>query len=104
MASNKEKTRKRGLFEQNEYSIDSDAFTPDASLLSALIHSLPLNIYAKDKEGRFIFANNFYCRNVGKNREDILGKTDFDIHPGELAEKYLADDHMSNDLKNRLYA
>jgi PAS domain S-box-containing protein len=71
---------------------DSAHFQPDSSLLANLIHSLPFNVYAKDREGRFIFANSFYCENVGKKPADILGRTDFEIHPSELARKYLEDD------------
>ena len=66
----------------------------DARILSSLIHSIPLRIYAKDTEGTFIFANRDYCRNVGKPLSEILGKNDFDIHPADLAEKYRADDEM----------
>jgi PAS domain S-box-containing protein len=65
---------------------------PDSSLLDSLLHSLPLNVYAKDRAGRFIFANNTYCKNIGRTAAEILGKTDFDLHPKTLAEKYLADD------------
>lgn len=67
-------------------------FSPDSSLLNSLLHSLPLNVYAKDREGRFLFANKFFCESVGKTPEDILGKTDYEVHPGELAQKYLEDD------------
>ncbi len=66
----------------------------DLRMLSSLIHSVPLSIYAKDINGTFIFANLYYCKSVGKELKDILGKTDYDIHPGDLAEKYLADDQM----------
>lgn len=65
---------------------------PDSSLLDSLLHSLPLNVYAKDRDGRFIFANNTYCKNIGKTAAEILGKSDFDLHPKALAEKYLTDD------------
>src|SRR5205085_3239468 len=39
-----------------------------------------------------IFANQLFCRTVGKSRDEILGKTDFDFYPGNLAEKYRQDD------------
>lgn len=66
----------------------------DVKILSSLIHSIPLRIYAKDREGSFIFANLDYCRSVGKPLSEILGKNDFDIHPQDLAEKYRADDEL----------
>lgn len=69
-------------------------FPFELGMLSSLIHSVPLSIYAKDNAGRFIFANVHYCENVGKNLRDIIGKTDHEIHPKELADKYRADDRL----------
>lgn len=62
------------------------------TFLYSLIQSLPFSIYAKDIDGRFIFANRYYCKSVNKSLQEILGKSDTDIHPAELAKKYLADD------------
>jgi PAS domain S-box-containing protein len=70
----------------------SSPFLPDSTLLASLIHSLPFNVYAKDREGRFIFANSFYCQNVGIAVSDLLGRTDYDIHPEHLARKFRDDD------------
>lgn len=67
-------------------------FEPNLSLLSSLINSLPLNIYAKDKKGTFLFSNRYYCNSVGKKLSDIIGKNDFDLHPDDLARKYRVDD------------
>lgn len=75
-----------------EQQTTTHSFSPDSSLLTSLLQSLPLNIYAKDREGRFIFANTFYCNNVGKPHTEIIGKTDFEIHPKSLALKYRTDD------------
>ena len=69
-------------------------FPFDTKILSSLIHSVPFSVYAKDKNGIFIFSNLNHCKSVGKPLNEILGKTDYEIHPGELAEKYLADDQL----------
>lgn len=61
-------------------------------LFHLLLESLPQNIYAKDADGRFIFANQHYFKTQGKKLEEIVGKTDFELHPFELAEKYRKDD------------
>ncbi len=61
-------------------------------LILALIDSLPLNVFGKDREGRFILANAAYCRTLEKPLEAILGRTDFDLHPEVLAHKYRRDD------------
>ena len=69
-----------------------DEQTQTRSLFLSLIDSLPLNVFSKDKEGRFILANRQYCQTVGKSMEEILGRTDDDFHPPEMARKYRRDD------------
>jgi two-component system cell cycle sensor histidine kinase/response regulator CckA len=80
------------IFKQVKHALVKEGYKPDSQLLSSLIHSLPLNVFAKDREGRFIFANDFYCKSVGKSYAEVIGKDDFDVHPRELADKYRADD------------
>jgi PAS domain S-box-containing protein len=64
------------------------------ALYSSLVENLPVHVLRKDLEGRFTFANTSFCRLVGRSLDDILGKTDFDLFPAELAEKYRHDDRM----------
>ncbi|MSU36384.1 MAG: PAS domain-containing sensor histidine kinase [Pedosphaera sp.] len=58
----------------------------------ALVESLPQNIFRKDLEGRFTFANGRYCATLGQPLEAILGRTDSEFAPWELAAKYRLDD------------
>jgi PAS domain S-box-containing protein len=57
-----------------------------------LVETLPQNILRKDLQGRFTFANRKFCQSIGKRLEDIIGKTDYDLFPPELAGKYHRDD------------
>ncbi|MGB8645802.1 MAG: GAF domain-containing protein [Anaerolineae bacterium] len=57
-----------------------------------LVELLPENLCMKDQEGRFVFVNQRYCQDMGRTREEIIGKTDYDLHPQELADGYRADD------------
>ncbi|MEX0937747.1 MAG: PAS domain-containing protein [Pirellulales bacterium] len=61
----------------------------------SLVDSLPLNIFRKDLQGRIIFANQRYCESLGMTAEELLGKTDFDLFPDELAQKYRRDDQKA---------
>ena len=61
-------------------------------LYHSLVENLPQNIFRKDAEGRFTFVNDGFCRELGKTREEIVGKTDSDLFPKALAEKYQKDD------------
>jgi sigma-B regulation protein RsbU (phosphoserine phosphatase) len=62
------------------------------ALYHSLVETLPQNIFRKDLNGRFTFANRHFRKSLGRRLEDIVGKTDFDFFPAELALKYQKDD------------
>jgi sigma-B regulation protein RsbU (phosphoserine phosphatase) len=62
------------------------------ALYHSLVETLPQNIFRKDVEGRFTFGNQQFCKILGRKLEEVVGKTDFDFFPRELAEKYQRDD------------
>ncbi|MHB8520228.1 MAG: PAS domain-containing sensor histidine kinase [Limisphaerales bacterium] len=62
------------------------------ALYHSLVESLPQNIFRKDLAGQFTFVNQRFCAALGKTPEAMLGKTDFDFFPANLAEKYQRDD------------
>lgn len=61
--------------------------------LLALIDNTSAVIYMRDLEGRYMLINEEYERLFDVRREDILGLTDHDIFPVEIA-----DDFRNNDL------
>lgn len=62
------------------------------ALYSSLVESLPLNVFRKDLDGRFLFANQRFCQTVQKFLWELVDHTDFDLFPQHLAEKYRRDD------------
>jgi two-component system NtrC family sensor kinase len=62
------------------------------ALYESLVQSLPQNILRKDRDGRLTFGNQRYCATLKRPLTELLGKTDFDLFPEELASKYVADD------------
>jgi PAS domain S-box-containing protein len=58
----------------------------------AILDSTPDLAWLKDKDGIYIAANEPLCKAYGVKLEDLVGKTDFDISPEDLAKKYGADD------------
>ena len=62
------------------------------ALYQSLVQHLPVNLLRKDREGRFTFANILALKTMNKAEAEILGKTDFDLFPEELARKYRQDD------------
>ncbi len=62
------------------------------AVYKSLIESLPLNVFRKDLQGRFVDANQRFCDTLGKPLGEILGKTDADFFPAEQVTKYRRDD------------
>ena len=69
-----------------EYKQAEDRLAQDRTLLRTLIDNLPDRIYIKDTQGRKIISNIADSQaSGGKTMEDVLGKSDFDTYPPELA-------------------
>lgn len=62
------------------------------ALYHSLVETLPQNIFRKGVDERFSFVNRRFCVTVGKSCEELLGRTDADFFPADLAAKYRADD------------
>lgn len=69
-----------------------EALKLSESLYHSLVESMPQGVFRRDLNGKFTFANQPYCKHVGRKLEDILGKSDFDFFPKEAADKYWRDD------------
>lgn len=60
--------------------------------LLAILDNMPFMAWYKDINGIFIAVNQPFADGCGKTKEEIIGKTDFEVWPYELALKYLNDD------------
>ena len=58
----------------------------------ALLDSIPDIAWLKDPDSRFIAVNKALGKACERDPEDLVGKTDLDIWPKELAELYMRDD------------
>jgi serine/threonine-protein kinase len=78
-----------------------EALRESEALYHSLVESLPCIVVRKDLEGRFTFANHRYSELLGCPVDQILGKTDADCFPPDMAEKYRRDDrkvHESGEM------
>jgi PAS domain S-box-containing protein len=67
----------------------------ERNLLRTLIDNLPDRIYVKDILGRKTLSNTADMHASGANSmQEIIGKTDFDTYPLELANKFWMDDKL----------
>jgi PAS domain S-box-containing protein len=62
------------------------------AVYKSLIESLPLNVFRKDLQGRFVDGNQRFCDTIGKPLPEIIGKSDADFFPPEQVQKYRKDD------------
>ena len=66
------------------------------SYLSAILENLPGLVWMKDAESHFLAVNKAFAVSCGQmNPNQVIDKTDLDIWPRHLAEKYQADDQRT---------
>jgi two-component system, cell cycle sensor histidine kinase and response regulator CckA len=66
-----------------------------AEFLRLLIDAMPFSVFYKDRQGRYLSCNRAFEQFYGISREQIAGKTVYEIAPKELADVYSRAD---NDL------
>ncbi|KPJ96096.1 MAG: hypothetical protein AMJ53_01430 [Gammaproteobacteria bacterium SG8_11] len=67
--------------------------------LQTILDHSPAVIYAKDKDGKYLLANQQLKRLLPKAVDNILGKTDFDLFPPEVASRLHENDKKVLDNK-----
>ena len=78
---------------ENALQLQLDAARQESTLFRQLLDELPLAVYAKDRQSRFVYANPIALRTLRVERlEDVVGLTDFDLFPREQASKYFNDE------------
>ena len=75
-----------------ERDLAESALAEQQVLAQSLVDTLPLNVFRKDLDGKFVFANQRFCDDLGYPLDVIVGKTDFDFFDDQLAHKYREDD------------
>jgi len=57
-----------------------------------LVENIPQKIFIKDRELRWVAVNARFASDFGLSAAQLVGKSDFDFFPKDVAEKYRADD------------
>jgi len=76
------------LADITEHKQVEDALARERALLRSLIDSIPDLVFYKDCEGRFLGCNTACEAYIDRRESEIIGKTDFDLFPSELAQFY----------------
>ncbi|MBA3870623.1 MAG: PAS domain-containing protein [Anaerolineae bacterium] len=70
-----------------------EALADERRLMRTLIDNLPDGIYIKDTQSRFVLGNTTVAELMGVSTpEQLIGKTDFDFFPYDLASSYYEDE------------
>ncbi len=56
--------------------------------VETLLQTIPMAIFYKDTEGRYLGCNDEFTKVTGVTKEEIVGKTVFELWPGELSQTY----------------
>ncbi len=64
------------------------ALRESESFRSTLLETMPIPFFYKDNKGRYLGFNKAFEVFFGKSRDELVGKSVFDINPPELAEIY----------------
>jgi two-component system, sensor histidine kinase and response regulator len=81
-----------------------EALSEERQILRALIDNMPDFMYVKDTQSRFLVANASLAHTMGlKGPEELLGRTDFDFFPRELADAYYQDERDVIRAKKALF-
>jgi rsbT co-antagonist protein RsbR len=66
--------------------------TQKLKLFDSIINMIPQKVFVKDKDYKWLYANDKLLKDLALTLDELVGKTDFDLFARELAEKYHNDD------------
>ena len=73
--------------------------------LRAMLDNFPFLVWLKDVDGRFLAVNQAFAQACGRARSgDVVGLTDFDVWPKDLAQRYVDDDRSVMASHEQKYA
>lgn len=70
----------------------AEALRASEDQLQAILDNTPAVIYVKDLEGRYQLINGQFSRVFQQSQQQAVGKTDFDLFPGEIADMFFRRD------------
>lgn len=71
---------------------EAEALLARENRYRTILENIPQKIFLKDKNSIYTFCNEAYARGLNLKEEQILDKTDDDLFPMEVAQKYVLDE------------
>ena len=64
------------------------ALRESAAFIESLLQTMPVPVFYKNTQGRYIGCNSAFAEFIGKSKAEIIGKTVFDVSPQPLSPVY----------------
>ena len=74
--------------------VQGETVKRQAGLITSLLDSIPDLIFYKDRDGVYLGCNPSFAEFIGKMREEIIGKTDYDLFTQEIADFFRENDKI----------
>jgi len=78
------------IFDISEHRLAEEAFKREHAKLFSMISGMEEGVVFADAENRIVEVNKYFCKFVGKEREEILGKRIEDFHSGKILDRLSA--------------
>ncbi len=82
------------ILDITERKVLEDELHKKTALLENLLNSIPDLIFYKDEAGVYLGCNPEFVRFVGRPREEIVGRTDYELFPAETAAFFREQDQL----------
>jgi PAS domain S-box-containing protein len=79
---------------QQELARQTESAQEQVNFLQTLIDSIPISVYYKDREAKYLGCNKAFEQIVGRPKQEIIGKTARQIYTPELAERFCEQDRQ----------
>ncbi len=67
---------------------DENALRESENKYKTLVDNIPQRIFSKDCNSVYLSCNEIFARDFQRTAEEIIGKTDYDLFPKEMADKF----------------
>lgn len=79
-----------------------EAVRESERLLQSILDNSTAVVYMKDLHGKYLFINRQFATLFHTTKQKIVGRTDNDIFPREIAEAFVANDKKVEKIKNQI--
>ncbi|MGR9107727.1 MAG: response regulator [Gammaproteobacteria bacterium] len=77
---------------ENQVSERTVELQQNRELLTAIIDNSNTLIYVKQADGKYLMVNRAWCKLLGFDSQEVIGKSDHELFPAEMAERYRESD------------